>query len=77
MHYKKAPFVCILMVTLFLIVFAGCTPDKDKQNAQPMGPMYEGAQPGAITWEHVNPDGSKEYHYQNPDGSAGGGIELD
>ena len=77
MHYKKAPFVCILMVTLFLIVFTGCTPDKDKQRSQPANPMYEGAQPGAITWEHVNPDGSKEYHYQNPDGSAGGGIELD
>ncbi len=77
MRIKRTVLACILIAALCVTMLSGCTPEKDKQNAQPANPMYEGAQPGAITWEHVNPDGSKEYHYQNPDGTGGGGIELD
>ena len=36
-----------------------------------------GAQPGAKVERRINEHGHKEYSYENPDGSAGGGVELD
>jgi MOSC domain-containing protein YiiM len=83
---KKLLATTVLAV-LCVACMAGCTSAKDdtadtidttgKSGLE--AEMLENGtiQPGAHVKKYVNENGEKEISYENPDGSAGGGVELD
>ncbi len=66
--------ICGLLCSAALL---GCSPTGSKsQPAAAPSAAVDGMQPGAKVKTGVDEDGNKVTHYQNPDGSAGGSVEL-
>lgn len=56
----------------------GCAPtDSNKDAGAAPSATIDGMQPGAKVKTSVDSSGHKVTQYQNPDGSAGGSVELD
>jgi uncharacterized lipoprotein YehR (DUF1307 family) len=74
--------VTILAIAMIMAVsFTACGNDKDakapESTANSTSELPSEVQPGAKVERRINEDGNEEFSYQNPDGSAGGGVELD
>ncbi len=82
MKKLKRGLLVAAAVLLCVLCIAGCAPKDQEETAAAGGSSLiqdaEGEiQPGANVQQFVNEEGQKEMHYQNPDGSGGGGVEID
>ncbi len=72
---KPIKTTCLALALLMTVGLAAC--NKDKNAKAPKDVLSPEVQSGAKVERRVNENGHEEFSYENPDGSAGGGVELD
>ncbi len=73
---KPIKMTCLALALMMTVGFAACGNDKDA-NTQENAANSSGPQPGAKVEKRINENGHREIEYQNPDGSAGGEVEIE